>query len=105
VTLPSGTEIRKGELVQAIWGGANLDGEQFPDPLTVGFTRFPNRHIAFASGIHRCLGSHLARLELHVALHQWHRRIPDYTVDPDEVQMMNYGVRTMFHLPITFPTG
>jgi cytochrome P450 len=43
----------------------------------VNFERSPNPHIGFASGFHRCLGSHLARMEMRVALDAWHQRIPD----------------------------
>ena len=46
------------------WAAANLDGDGFDDALTVDFDRAAKRHIAFASGFHRCLGSHLARMEL-----------------------------------------
>ena len=59
-----GAPIRAGEHITVSWAAANLDPAVFPDPLTVDFDRKGNRHIAFASGIHRCLGSHLARLEL-----------------------------------------
>ena len=55
---------------------------EFPDAETVDFDREGNRHLAFGGGIHRCLGSHLARLELRVALEELHRRIPDYEIAP-----------------------
>jgi cytochrome P450 len=45
--------------------------------------RASNRHSAFGVGIHRCLGSHLARLELRVMLEEWLVRIPEFTVRPD----------------------
>ena len=44
--------------------------------------RTPNRHIAFGAGPHRCAGAHLARRELLVAMEEWHRRIPDYGIEP-----------------------
>ena len=101
IDLPSGEKIAAGELVQCVWSAANLDEEVFPDPLLVDFRRTPNRHIAFASGIHRCLGSHLARLELRFALEEWHRRIPRYRVaTDDDIVFRNFGVRTMQRLPL-----
>jgi cytochrome P450 len=63
-------------------GAANVDPADFPDPLEVRFDRRGNRHLAFGGGVHRCLGSHLARRELRIALREWHRRIPDYTLSP-----------------------
>ena len=63
-------------------GSANTDEAEFPDADEVRFDREVNRHIAFGGGIHRCLGSHLARLELRVALREWHKRIPEYEIEP-----------------------
>ena len=57
-------------------GAANTDEQLFPDGYTVDLLRDPNPHVAFGGGVHRCLGSHLARLELRVAMREWHRRIP-----------------------------
>ena len=68
----------RGTLMSVIWAAANVDPDYFPNPLTVDLRRSPNAHIGFASGFHRCLGSHLARMEMHVALEAWHQRIPDY---------------------------
>jgi cytochrome P450 len=59
---------------------AGRDPEQFPDPDTFIPDRSPNRHLAFGAGPHRCVGSHLARLELRIALEEWHARIPDYRI-------------------------
>lgn len=61
---------------------ANVDPAEFPDPLHVDFNRRGNRHLAFGGGPHRCLGTHLARRELRIAMREWHRRIPDYTLSP-----------------------
>jgi cytochrome P450 len=64
------------------WSSANMDPDTFENPLEVNLRRRPNPSIAFASGWHRCLGSHLARMELVAALDEFHQRIPDYTVAP-----------------------
>jgi cytochrome P450 len=86
--------IAAGHLVMANLSSANLDPVEFPDPLEVRFDRETNRHLAFGGGIHRCLGSHLARRELRVALHEWHRRIPDYSLAP--------GYRIAYRPPLRF---
>jgi cytochrome P450 len=79
----AGVAVKAGDELRVVWAAANVDPEVFPEPATVDFERPNNRHIAFASGFHRCLGSHLARLELRVAMETLHRRIPDYRLDPD----------------------
>ena len=65
------------------------------------FDREANRHLAFGGGAHRCLGSHLARLELRVALEEFHRRIPDYELTADEVHF-SIGIRQADELPLRF---
>ena len=77
-----GCPISKGERVSPLLGAANTDPAEFADPDVVDFARSPNRHRAFGGGPHRCLGSHLARMELRVALREFHRRIPDYEIPP-----------------------
>ena len=79
VELPSGT-ITAGTNTIVWWAGANVDPDAFDDPLSIRLDRSPNAHICFASGWHRCLGSHLARMELRAALDVWHQRIPDYRI-------------------------
>jgi cytochrome P450 len=86
--------IAAGHLVMANLSSANVDPEQYPDPLEVRFDREGNPHLAFGGGIHRCLGSHLARRELRVALREWHRRIPAYSLAP--------GYRVAYKPPLRF---
>ena len=74
--------VEAGHHVLVNLSAANLDPAEFADPLDVQFDRPVNRHLAFGGGVHRCLGSHLARRELRVALREWHRRIPEYTLSP-----------------------
>ena len=86
------------------WSAASLDPEAFEEPATVRLDRSPNRHAGFATGRHRCLGSHLARTELRIAMEELHRRIPEYRIDPDDdLQYTAVGVRGASRLPIVFP--
>jgi cytochrome P450 len=98
-----GRKFAGGTQVEVVWAAANADPNVFAEPLRVDFDREHNSHVGFAAGPHRCLGSNLARLELRVALSEFHRRIPDYRISPGhEVLYTNYGVRAAIHLPITF---
>ncbi|MBO2457953.1 cytochrome P450 [Actinomadura violacea] len=98
-----GCPMKAGEMVMLPLAMANRDPRAFPDPRTVDFDREQNRHIAFGAGPHRCLGSHLARLELRVALEEWHRRVPDYRIadgaTPTEHASLILGLDT---LPLTW---
>jgi cytochrome P450 len=76
-----GVSLKEGERLMLAISSACRDADEFPDPDAVDFRRNPNRHITFGVGAHRCLGAHLARIELRAALQEWHERIPDYTVD------------------------
>ncbi|MEE2776151.1 MAG: cytochrome P450 [Acidobacteriota bacterium] len=97
----SGEKIEAGTLCNISWAAANLDPEVFPDPLRVDLERSPNAHIAFASGFHRCLGSHLARMELRVALERFHERIPEYELAvPAEELVFFRNPRTPERLPL-----
>jgi cytochrome P450 len=80
--LPNGEKVPVGCPVMVFYGAANVDPSQFENPFSVRFDRANNRHIAFGAGVHRCLGSHLARRELRVALRDWHQRIPNYRIKP-----------------------
>jgi cytochrome P450 len=76
-----GCPVKAGQQFQLALTSAGRDGEQFDQPDQVDFDREDLSHITFGVGPHRCLGSHLARLELKVAYSEWHRRIPDYRLD------------------------
>jgi cytochrome P450 len=100
-----GCPISNGERVSPLLGAANTDPAEFPDPDVVDFTRSPNRHRAFGGGAHRCLGSHLARMELRVALREFHRRIPDYEITPGTELVYTAALRSVEALPLTFPVA
>jgi cytochrome P450 len=98
-----GCPVNRGDLVMACLGSANTDDTEFDQPDVVDFERSPNRHVAFGAGIHRCLGSHLARQELRVALREWHRRIPDYELPEGFVPRYSDGLRSVRNLELRFP--
>jgi cytochrome P450 len=75
-----GVRMKAGDRVLLLTASACRDDREFERPDEVDFRRQPNRHLGFAAGVHRCLGSHLARLELRTALSEWHARIPHYRV-------------------------
>ncbi|MCZ7525437.1 MAG: cytochrome P450 [Acidimicrobiia bacterium] len=97
-----GVQLRAGDHVTVVLGAADTDSTEFPDADSVDFDRQANRHFAFGGGPHRCLGSHLARFELQVALEEWHRRIPDYRVKDGVELDYSPGIREVAHLPLVF---
>lgn len=97
----SGFEISAGEQVMVLFGAANVDAAETACPMELDWDRDANRHLAFGGGIHRCLGSHLARIELRVALTEWHRRIPEYSVAPGAELTFTPGIRTLDRFPMT----
>ncbi len=97
-----GCPIHKGDSVMIMLGSANTDETEFPDADEVRFDREVNRHIAFGGGVHRCLGSNLARLELRVALREWHKRIPEYEVEPGHTLVYTPSIRSIEHFPMRF---
>jgi cytochrome P450 len=98
----SGCPVHKGDHAIVVIGSANTDEAEFPDAHEVRFDREVNRHIAFGGGVHRCLGSHLARLELRVALREWHKRIPEYEIEPGHELVYTTGIRSIDYFPMRF---
>jgi cytochrome P450 len=97
-----GCPIAAGDDIVLLLGSANTDAHAHERPDVIDFDRSSIRHLAFGGGIHRCLGSHLARLELRVSLREWHRRIPQYHI-PEGVEL-TYAplLRQVEHLPLVF---
>lgn len=98
----SDVDLKAGDTVTMLLGAGNLDDAEFDRAGSVDFERERNRHLAFGAGPHRCLGSHLARLEVRVALEEWHRRIPHYDVAPDTDVQFSPGIRQAESLPLVF---
>ncbi|MDT7625356.1 MAG: hypothetical protein QOF99_6257 [Pseudonocardiales bacterium] len=98
-----GVAVREGDQLLVMLCSANRDATQFHEPDAMRIDRTPNRHLTFGSGPHRCLGSHLARIELRIALEELHRRIPDYALDPNEPPtVLPSQVRGVARMPIVF---
>jgi cytochrome P450 len=85
-----GCPMKAGDMVFLPLSGACRDPKTFTDGAEVHLDRAPNNHIAFGAGPHRCVGSHLARRELRIALEEWHRRIPHYRI-AEGAEIREYG--------------
>ena len=97
-----GFTLKQGEMVTLLLGASNIDAAEFAAPEHVDFERERNKHLAFGGGPHRCLGSHLARMELEVAMQVWHERIPEYRVKPGEAPRYSPGIREVQYLPLVW---
>ena len=96
-----GCPVKAGENVLLAFPAANRDPEAFPDADKVIIDREHNRHLAFGLGIHRCLGSNLARLELRIAVEEFIRRFPRFELaDADAVTWSLGQVRGPRQLPV-----
>jgi cytochrome P450 len=80
----AGAQLKVGDRILIHTGGANHDPEAFEDAETVDFDRNATSNLTFGSGIHRCLGAPLARLQLRVALEEFNAAVPDYRIPDGE---------------------
>lgn len=97
-----GKALRVGDQVGAIIGAANRDPQVFTDPDRFLIDRKPNRHLAFGSGIHVCIGAILARSELRAAFTSLARRLPHMQLAGPVVWKPNTLIRALQHLPVRF---
>ncbi len=100
-----GLQLRRGDVVWLGLGSANHDPKKFTDPRTFDLDREQlNHHLSFGAGPHRCLGMHLARHELVIAVTEWHKRIPDYELATTE-QLYERGAQLSINrLPLRWQT-
>jgi hypothetical protein len=94
-----GVQMPAGTLITIGIGAANRDGRQFPEPDRFDIGRAPNRHLAFAGGIHQCAGMALARLEGRIAIERFLARFPNYRRDGAPVRSR----RARFRGFVSFP--
>lgn len=100
----NGCPVHKGDSLLVFVGGANTDPDLIEGADRVDFDRPVNRHHAFGGGIHRCLGSHLARMELRVAMREWHRRIPEYRIAEGADLVWTPMLRAVLEMPLILST-
>jgi cytochrome P450 len=97
----NGVDMKAEDWILLSFPAANRDPAQFERAGEVVIDREVNRHAAFGLGIHRCLGSHLARMELRVALEVWLKRVPQFSLaDPDAVTWSTGQIRGPRCLPL-----
>jgi cytochrome P450 len=102
-TAVGGCPIKPGNMVLLSFPAANRDPSMFADADKVMIDRKQNPHAAFGLGIHRCIGSNLARMEMTVAIEEWLKRIPDFRPDPaGKVTWSEGTVRGPRQLPVLF---
>jgi cytochrome P450 len=93
--------MKKGDIVWLGLASANRDPRKFenPEEFVVGRPNV-NHHLGFGAGPHRCLGMHLARHELVIAIDEWHKRIPDYQIASAEPLTERGGQLSLRNLPL-----
>ncbi|MFP6850450.1 MAG: cytochrome P450 [Pseudomonas sp.] len=98
-----GVSLRKGDNLILSLPLANLDDEVFSDPLAVDVDRQQSPHIAFGAGLHRCIGSNIARQQLRITYEEWLKRIPDFRLTPGaEVQAICSEALVLKNLPLSW---
>ncbi len=97
-----GVDIKAGDHATIVLGAANLDPGTYDAASEVDFERDRSINLSFGGGPHLCLGINLARLELRVALEEWHRRIPEYSIPAGTDIAHSPGIRQADHLPLVW---
>ncbi|WP_317929593.1 cytochrome P450 [Halioxenophilus sp. WMMB6] len=86
-----GAKMKKGEMALLFLPAADLDASEYPNPENFDADREGKAHIAFGAGPHRCLGSHLARIELNILYEELMARLPEFRLDPDKPLVYHGG--------------
>ncbi len=96
----AGVAIPKGARVMVMFASANRDERKFADPDSFDITRDVHDHLGFGSGVHMCMGMHLARLEIVSLLQSMARRVKTITLDGEPVVAMNNTIRAWASMPV-----
>lgn len=97
-----GCPMRQGDIVWLGLAAANRDPREFEQPDEFVLGRHQNRHLGFAAGAHRCLGAHLARMELVMVLQEWLPRIPDFRLDTSADLTERGGQLMLLSVPLAW---
>jgi len=97
-----GIRIKTGDAFSCLNPAGNFDPTRFENPREFDPARKVNRHFTFVSGIHSCLGAHLARRELRLLLEEWFKRIPEFRVKPGADTTVFPGLLSIRHLPLVW---
>jgi cytochrome P450 len=102
-----GQKIKAGERIMFAFASANRDGVEFENPDDIQVDRFPNRHLGFGIGIHRCIGSTFARMMFGVMLDAIFERMPDFRIDAERAARYPAipAVNGWKSIPATFTPG
>jgi cytochrome P450 len=95
-----GKKIRAGEHLVMFYPSANRDAEAFENPDRLDIERFPNRHLAFGTGPHQCLGMHIARLELKVMFEHFLQRVEKIEVAGEPERVYTCATGGFKHFPV-----
>ncbi len=93
-----GVELKRGDMVYGLVSGANRDPRAYDQADQFIPDRRRNNHMGFASGPHRCLGQHLARREMQIAVEEWLRVVPDFRIAGDDEKLVERGGGSMMTL-------
>ncbi len=101
----AGTTLKENDFVLLNYAAASRDPEAVSEPTKLDIYRDRVPHSAFGVGVHRCIGAHLARLELKVAFEEFLRRIPEFELQPGTRPVYETGIlRSMKSLKLQFPS-
>jgi cytochrome P450 len=100
-----GVSIPAGSKVMLVYAAVNRDGERYDHPDEIDLGQADRGHVTFGGGIHRCLGSHLARREMRLVAEELHAQIPDYEIAPGFEPEITWpsGTLHLRSLPLVFP--